>query len=370
MILDASRYVPNAVIQTPNPPLQLWIQCSPQRTPKRPSSEPHGVTRQQAIAETPAKWSACQIPRVIVVVVVLVRKPHSQKPQETLNPLVTEECYWALSACHCTLFLHNSLKILVQITNKKRFYSGLWIYGHVQNWHRTDKGANGRVVGWDTMLQACRSRVRVPMRSIYLILTATLCPAVYSASDRNEYQKHTNKCFCGVERGQCVGLTTLPPSVSRLSRLCWFLNVSQPYRPARPVTAITLLYFLQMAQGLGPKRSSFFGCPLATSMHGGLPACLHRFRWSAGATAKRGSLAPDTRWRLDSSGLLQRSGKQWHNSIHTAVQRQSFRPAFQRCSVRISARAQPVLIWICRGFPQSMLWSQVTAAFTVQYSLQ
>jgi hypothetical protein len=38
-----------------NPPLQLSIQCSPQRTPKRHISEPHGVTEQQAIAKTPAK---------------------------------------------------------------------------------------------------------------------------------------------------------------------------------------------------------------------------------------------------------------------------------------------------------------------------
>jgi hypothetical protein len=40
------------------------IQCAPQSTPKRPSSEPHGATRQQAIAKTPAKRSAYQIPSV------------------------------------------------------------------------------------------------------------------------------------------------------------------------------------------------------------------------------------------------------------------------------------------------------------------
>jgi hypothetical protein len=44
------------------------------------------------------------------------------------------------------------------------------------------------------MLQAERSRVRVPMRSlnlflIYLILKAALGSGVYSASNRNEYQK-------------------------------------------------------------------------------------------------------------------------------------------------------------------------------------
>jgi hypothetical protein len=46
------------------------------------------------------------------------------------------------------------------------------------------------------MLQAVRSRVRDTMRRInffiYLILTTALGPGVYSASNRNEYQKHTN----------------------------------------------------------------------------------------------------------------------------------------------------------------------------------
>jgi hypothetical protein len=48
--------------------------------------------------------------------------------------------------------------------------------------------------------------------------------------------------FLGVKCGWCVGLTTLPPSVSQLSRQCGILNISQPYRPARPVMGIALLY--------------------------------------------------------------------------------------------------------------------------------
>jgi hypothetical protein len=46
------------------------------------------------------------------------------------------------------------------------------------------------------MLQASRSPVRFPTRSaffsIFLILPAALGPVVYSASNRNEYQKQKN----------------------------------------------------------------------------------------------------------------------------------------------------------------------------------
>jgi hypothetical protein len=44
-----------------NPSLQISIQSAPQCTPKQHSSEPHGATRQQAIAKTHAKLSVYHI---------------------------------------------------------------------------------------------------------------------------------------------------------------------------------------------------------------------------------------------------------------------------------------------------------------------
>jgi hypothetical protein len=48
--------------------------------------------------------------------------------------------------------------------------------------------------------------------------------------------------FWGVECGGRVELITIPPFVSRLSTQCGVLNISQPYRPSRPVTGRALLY--------------------------------------------------------------------------------------------------------------------------------
>jgi hypothetical protein len=62
------------------------------------------------MAKTPAKWFAYQIPCVIIEFVILVFKLYfvsfySQKPQEALDLLLTEEYYWTLFYMQlCTSF--------------------------------------------------------------------------------------------------------------------------------------------------------------------------------------------------------------------------------------------------------------------------
>jgi hypothetical protein len=89
---------------------------------------------------------------------------------------------------------------------------------HYISWLLSKYGARSSVVGWGTMLQAGRSQVQFPTRSldfsIDLILPATLWPW----GRLSLQQKWVPGIFLGVKDSRRIRLTASPPSVSRLSK--------------------------------------------------------------------------------------------------------------------------------------------------------
>jgi hypothetical protein len=72
--------------------------------------------------------------------------------------------------------------------------------------------------------------------SIDLNLPAALGPVVHSASNRNSTISRKNQV--SREQSAAGALGSQP-----CSHQCGVLNISQPYRPTRPVTGIALLFF-------------------------------------------------------------------------------------------------------------------------------
>jgi hypothetical protein len=99
--------------------------------------------------------------------------------------------------------------------------------------HTWSLGKNNRISSFDT------TRTAQEMTPTIILLCRRNVFTEFLPSKNREI----HACFSGVKRGRSITLTTSPPSVSQYPRKLGILDISQTYRPPRPVTRIVLLFY-------------------------------------------------------------------------------------------------------------------------------
>jgi hypothetical protein len=136
------------------------------------------------------------------------------------------------------------------------------------------------------MIKAGRSQVWVPIRSLIFFnlpnpFSRTMAPGFTHPLTELSIRNIPGKC------GRRIRLTNPSPSVIRLFRQFRSFDVSQPYRPSRPVTGTALLFFFVLR---GFRACTETGITLATITGAFLSLSLSLFYFFIFRTGMRNGL--------------------------------------------------------------------------------